>query len=182
MSAPRVARAVVVLLLVGALLAGCGDSEDDPGAPAAGPDDLTAPGASLEVGESATVPLREDKGVVELTVTGIEEGDPGDLQSLEGTPYYVRLSATAVSGEPDQFFVETYAGAFAGDTRIAPVATPLTVGPCERTYFRTGAAPGNELETCLTFVVEDGGPALDRVGFDNGEDYRLDDGTAVVWG
>lgn len=186
MSTGTVARrwaAAVPTLALCLVLAGCGDdAAEDPAGDPPEADGLTAPGTSLAVGESATLPLREDKGEIELTVTAIERGDPGDLPSGEGTPYYVRLQATSVSGEPDQFFVETYAGAWAGDTRVAPIATPLTVGPCERTYFRAGAVPGNELETCLTFVVEPGGDPLDRFAFENGEDYRVDSDTSVEWG
>lgn len=167
-----------------AVLAGCGDSEANggPGSPEPDGDGLTSPGQSLDLGETATVPLREGKGVIELTVTGIEQGDPGVLRSLKGTPYYVRLRATAVSGDPYQFFVETYAGAWAGDTRVAPIASPLAVGPCERSYFRYGAVPGDDLDTCLTFVVPPGGDAIDRVAFENGEDYRIDGDTSVEWG
>lgn len=165
------------------VLAGCGGggtTEDtDPSPTAAG--GLTAPGTSLAVGETATVSYDEGRGVAELTVTAIEKGDPAALTDLEGTPYYVRLEATSVSGDAYQLRLVEHVGAWAGDSRIPPIAAPLRVGPCDRTYFAYGAPPGTTLETCLTFVADPGQEAVDRVGFEGGDEYRIADGTDVGW-
>jgi hypothetical protein len=179
----RGAARLVLVASTCALLAGCtgGADPDEPEAAASTKGGLTLPGAALEVGQSATLPLEEGSGVIELTVTSIEEGDPQALTNLAGTPYYVHLEATAVSGDAYQFFVETYFGAFAGTTRVPPIATPLTIGTCTRTYFSYHPAVGSTLDTCLTYVVDPGADGIDRIAFDNRDTYRIQDETAVSW-
>ena len=49
-----------------------------------------------------------------------------------------------------------------------------------RDQFRTTPPLGTTLETCLTFVVEDGSATVDRVAYYEGE-YSFNDGTAVEW-
>ncbi|CAN5374604.1 hypothetical protein BH11ACT8_BH11ACT8_32050 [soil metagenome] len=203
MSARRVGRAigrVAPLVVACALLAGCGDSTgtdstgtDDPTSGAPSVAGLTPPGTSLTLGDTATVSVVRGqegdpdlgadggKGVIDLTVTDIEEGDPADLGGLDGTPYYVRMKATAVSGDVYGFFVEALVGAWAGEEQVAPIATPLTVGTCTRAYFDLNAAPGTAIDTCATFVVDPGAAPIDRVGFEDDVDYRFEDGTDVEW-
>lgn len=171
------ALSIVVALVV---LTGCGDTDPEK-TKTTSAGGLTAPGSSLEMGQTATLPLENKSDVIELAVTGIEQGDPSALKGLEGTPYYVRLEATAVAGDAYQFFVDTYVGAWARETRVPGIATPLKTGPCERTYFAYNVQPGVTLKTCLTFVVEPGGAAIDRVAFENGEGYEFDNDTAVAW-
>ena len=141
---------------------------------------LTAPGTMLEVGEPATVPLLDDAGVVELTVSSIDRGTT-DLERLKGTAYYVRLDAKVVSGDGHQFFAEQYLTAWAGDERVMPLAAPASVGDCTRAYFDLDPPVGTSVQPCLTFVVPDDGPPIDRVGFYADDDYTIDDDSLVVW-
>lgn len=180
MSRVRAAAAVCLLALV---LGGCGDDEParDPGDPATpSADGLTPPGTELALGDVATVPLADDSGVIDLVVSSITEGNGAELGQLDGTPYYVRVEATAVSGDTQQFFPAGSLIAFADETLVAPIATPLTVGGCTREQFRTPPLPGTTLKTCLTFVVEPGAAPVDRVAYYEG-DYSFNDGTAVEW-
>lgn len=181
----RFFRMLTMLVLAPASLslAGCSDPEPDVGGSTSVEDGLTPPGSDLMVGETATVPLAESGDVIELAVTAIDAGDPRDLADLEGvrgTPYYVRLEATAVAGDAQRFFPAGSVIAYADGRLVAPIATPLTVGACTREQFRTTPPIGTTLETCVTFVVEDGGAPVDRVAYYEG-DYSYNDGTAVEW-
>lgn len=75
------------------------DADDEGGASDA---DLTEPGATLSVGEAATVPYgyAGNDGVIEVTVTAIEEGTPADLEGVDGVEdqdaYYVQFDVAAV--------------------------------------------------------------------------------------
>ena len=161
----------------------CGNDDappDDVGTGQPGTSGLTAPGTTLEVGESATVPLQDDAGVVDLTVTSIDRGIT-DPKKLNGTAYYVRLDAKVVSGDGYQFFAEQYLTAWSGDERVMPLASPASVGDCTRAYFEADPPVGATIQPCLTFVVPEDGAPVDRVGFYS-DDYTIDDDTLVVWG
>lgn len=176
-------RAAACLCLLAAVATGCAD-QDPPSPPGTGAataaDGLTPPGTGLGLGQIATVPLADDSGVIDLTVSSITAGDREELDGLTGTPYYVRLEATAVEGDAQRFFPAASVIAYAGGELVAPIATPLAVGPCTREQFRTTPPIGTTLETCVTFVVEDGGAPVDRVAYYEGE-YSFNDGTAVEW-
>lgn len=75
------------------------DADDEGGASDA---ELTEQGATLSVGEAATVPYgyAGNDGVIEVTVTAIEEGTPADLEGVDGVEdqdaYYVQFDVSAV--------------------------------------------------------------------------------------
>lgn len=181
------------LLAAGLLLTGCSDDGEDPAAPAPVEEPgqslgLTEPGTVLEIGATARVPLEErlsadgDPNVIDLSVTGIDRGDPTALQDVPGTPYYVRMTFTAVSGDAQRFFSAGHVMAWAGDTQLDLVATPITVGSCSRVGFQAPEPPlGSSLDTCLAFIVEPGGRPLDRVAYYVQDGYDYQDGTAVEW-
>lgn len=173
-------RAAAGLCLLAALSTACAD-QDPPSTPAAtAAEGLTPPGTSLALGQTATVPLADESGVIDLTVSSITAGSKEELDGLDGAPYYVRLEATAVAGDAQRFFPAGSVIAYADGELVAPIATPLSVGPCTREQFRTTPPIGTTLETCVTFVVEDGGAPVDRVAYYEGE-YSFNDGTAVEW-
>jgi hypothetical protein len=185
-------------LLALLLLSGCtaGGSDDDPapdGAESSTAEPgaslgLTVPGSVLEVGETARVPLPErtsadgEPNVVDLTLTSISEGDPSMLRTLPGTPWFARLTVTAVSGDAQRFFPADVVVARAGDTLLGSIAAPISVGGCTRTGFTAPEPPlGSSIDTCVTFVVEPGEDPVDAVGYVDGEAYDAEDGTAVEW-
>jgi hypothetical protein len=191
-----VPSAVLALVLAPALAALAGCSDGDPDAdPTSGPSaepgaslGLTAPGSVLELGETARVPLPErtsadgEPNVVDLTLTSISEGDPSMLRTLPGTPWFARLTVTAVSGDAQRFFPADVIVARAGDTVLGSIAAPVSVGGCTRTGFTAPEPPlGSSIDTCVTFVVEPGGDPVDAVGYVDGEAYDAEDGTAVEW-
>lgn len=174
------ALASAVLVAATGLLVGCGEQPADPaGGPDGSAEGLTPPGSELDIGQTATVPLADESSVVEVTVTDIEAGSPGQAPGLDGTPYFVRVAVTAVSGQASDFRPESQVVGWSGDTQVPPVASPLTIGPCTRTSLRTDVSVGQTWETCVTFVVESG--ELDRAGFDDDDSYQADQGTAVSW-
>ena len=176
-------RRVLAAGLLALTLVACADEDapsDEGGTGQSARTGLTAPGTMLEVGEPATVPLQDDAGVVELTVSSIDRGIT-DLEQLKGTAYYVRLDAKVVSGDGYQFFAEQYLTAWSGDERVMPLAAPASVGDCTRAYFKLDPPVGTSVQPCLTFVVPEDGPPIDRVGFYADDDYTIDDDTVVVW-
>lgn len=174
----------VALALCSGVVAGCTDPEaDDPEASPTAPAGMTAPGTRLELGDKATVRVGEDGAVIELVVAAVEKGEPEDTRDLfEGTPYYVHLEATAVSGPVQDFVVERYVGGWAGDERHGPIANPLSLVPtCVKRFFPRAAAPGTTLDTCVTMIVGPGQDEIDHVAFENGGDYRFVDDTDIEW-
>lgn len=180
------------LLAATLALSGCSDGGDEPATPETtepgGALGLTEPGTVLEIGETARVPLEErttadgQPNVIDLTVTAIDRGDPSLVEGLPGTPYFARLTVTAVSGDAQRFVADSHVMGWAGDTQVGPISAPATVGDCSRTGFTAPEPPsGLELDTCLTFVVEPGGPPLDRVAYYVQDGYDYQDGTAVEW-
>lgn len=169
------------LCLSAAVLSSCSDDASDPDPGTSGADGLTPPGTVLALGQTARVPLSDDGDVIDLTVSSITAGRRAELDGLDGTPYYVRLEATAIAGDAQRFFPAASVIAFAGGELVAPIATPLTVGSCTREQFRTTPNVGAELETCVTFVAERGYAPVDRVAYYGAGEYSFDDGTAVEW-
>ena len=183
-----------VLALV--VLTGCGGEDPAPGTPGSSASEepgaalgLTAPGTVLEIGDTARIPLEErtaasdgEPNVIDLTVTSISAGDPSLLEDLPGTPYFARLTFTAVSGDAQRFFPADVIVAWSGDTQVLPLASPATLGDCARVGF-TAPEPslGRSMDTCVTFVVEPGGPPVDRIGYDDNDTYDDQEGNAVEW-
>lgn len=176
-------------LVAATALAGCSGSADEPtdgstdGSSASAPaDGFTPPGTQLAIGEAATVPLTGGTAVIELRVVSIQKASPDLLRTLPGTPYFVRLEATALDGDAHDFFAERFVTAWAGDVETGAIQSPVTVGSCSRTYFGADAAVGASIEPCLTMVVEPGGSPIDRIAFTNDDDYQLPDESSVEWG
>ncbi|MGV3563841.1 MAG: hypothetical protein ACO1ON_11220 [Nocardioides sp.] len=174
-------------------LAACGGEDPQTPGPSA-PEEpgaslgLTAPGTVLDIGETARVPLPErtsadgEPNVVDLTLTSISEGDPSLVEGLPGTPYFARLTFTAVSGDAQRFFPANVIVAWSGDTQVLPLASPAIVDGCARVGFTAPEPPlGSSIDTCVTFVVEPGGAPLDRIGYDDNDTYDDQEGTAVEW-
>lgn len=176
--------ATLALLLCLSALAGCTDDSEpaDPDPDRTAADGMTAPGAELEMGEKATVTVGEDGAVIELTVRSVAKGDPEDLRTLEGTPFYVRLEATAVSGDAYDFVVDKYVSGWVGGERVGPMANPLSLAPsCEKRFFRPNPPPSTTLNTCVTMVVPPGIDEIDHIAFENGLAYRVVDDTDIQW-
>lgn len=141
---------------------------------------LTAPGATLQVGESARVPVGDD-GVAELTVTRIEPGRRADLAAYGAAPKasvsYVWIEVSRVSGDVTSFTAFDHLHGWAGDDLVPHVLTaPKPFAPCPARFF-PNTAPTEVLETCTVFT---NAVPIDRVGFHDGEDYRRNE-DEITW-
>lgn len=187
----RVKPAVVlcVVVLLSATLAAC-RGDDAPGTvPPADAVELTEPGTTLALGESATVPLGEDHStLVRLTVRDITQGRSADLAELERprsnteTPYYVNYELELVEAESSPYLpIYQILSAWAGDSSLTGLTVLAPFGQCREKTFPAEAEVGTVLSGCATYVVEKGDPAPDRIMFENDEDYSGFDGTQINW-
>ena len=177
--------ATAVASAVCLLLTSCSDDSE----PVNGPEEtsgspvssaLTAPAASLEFGEPATVPIGED-GIARLTVTRIEPGRADELTAFgkdaKATVSYVWIEVSRVSGDVSIFTSYDHIHGWAGDDLVPHVLTdPKPYAPCPTRYFPNNG-PVDVLETCTVFTSA---TPIDRVGFhDDGEYQRNED--EIVW-
>lgn len=172
----RIATPLLVVVSAVALAACQGEEPSD---------DLTPPGAELSFGDTASVTRSGDSGLMSLSVDGIDEGDPADLEVLgaEGvdgrTPYYVRVTATPEKGTTP-ITLDEYLNVFAGDDPLTHLSVFVDFEPCQESEIDPEPI-GKAQETCLVFLADDGAPAPDAVYFDNADDYAAADGHAVKW-
>lgn len=137
------------------------------------------------------MPVGDDTGVIELTITGIERGAPADLrasgyQGSPAMPYFVRMRVKVVSGLPPGVLQDDYIAAWAGDDLVPHLVRVGSASACETKFFSGRALPGRTLATCATYVVDEGAPGVDRITYYNTQknsrtvyDYGTD--TAVTW-
>lgn len=178
------------MALATVLLSSCGGPDDAAGEPGADQqsEGFTAPGTTLSSGQTASLPFNGGKAMMDLTVTGVERGTSADLASIgfdeaaQRTPYYVRVEATLVSGDSgDYYFPTADLTATAGETAIPNLAYAGDFPACENANFQGRVAPGSTITACIPFLVTKGEPAIDTVGFADGEQYQAVDQTQVVW-
>ncbi|MBJ7357150.1 hypothetical protein [Nocardioides sp.] len=190
----RLSRALVCGVL-GLALVGCSDDSDDPGDPenstsgasssasgsdsgSASPSDsllvpdgveLTDQGASLEVGETATVAYEVRQGIVgvlDITVsrlekTSFEESFVGwDLSDETRTakPYFVRATV-ANRGETDlaELRLQPLYALDATDTLVESTLFGSTFKPCNPDAFPAPFPPGATVDLCLVYLVPNKG-------------------------
>ncbi|MCW2793786.1 MAG: hypothetical protein JWO76_2884 [Nocardioides sp.] len=187
---PAAALASVLILLS---LGGCGRSDDGgpEGRPTGGPtttaDGLTAPGTSLRVGDSATVPRTDGTGTIRLTVTSIVEGTSRDLEGErvadadEKTPFFVNYEMTVVSGNAYGMDMRHYLSAWADDEAVGFLIPSGPYPTCQEVNFPLNATAGTAISSCRTYVTDKGAPPVDSVRFDNEDGYQSYEDTAVEW-
>lgn len=186
---PRRSRATAgfALGLVVALgTSACGDADGEPKSLPSVPPGHTTPGTALAVGDTAVVSRTNGTGVIELTVTAIEEGTSADLQRIDfaeadtTTPYYVRYTMTLRSGDGYGVTMQNYLSAWTGDDQAGALAVAQRFPVCQEANFAPDAAPGATLESCRTYLVDAGDPPIDRVVFDNDTTYDAPEGE-ISW-
>jgi hypothetical protein len=188
----RLSRALVCGVL-GLALVGCSDDPDAPGADptssgspsvsgsdsgSAGPSgsllvpdgvELTEQGASLEVGETATVAYEVRQGVVgvlDITVTRLEKTSFGesfvgwdlDDQTKQAKPYFVRVTV-ANRGETDlsKLRLQPLYALDATDTLVESTVFASTFRPCGPNVFPARFPPGKTVDLCLAYLVPNKG-------------------------
>ncbi|WP_148614779.1 hypothetical protein [Nocardioides rubriscoriae] len=190
-SRASLARRTAVALLAVVALAGCQDDDgpagpDGPDAtPSQRADGSTAPGTVLAAGETATVTRTAGAGTIEVTVLGIEQGDPADLRAIgyeradEVTPYYLRVAVTPVSGS-SPFQLDDYLRVWGGGRPLDHLTITRPFAPCQETAVGDGVL-GERREHCLTYVRTSGEDDPDAAYFDNDDTYDPVDGTGIEW-
>ena len=135
--------------------------------------DFTAPGAQLQIGQSAVVPMRIPNGPqvpVSITVTSITEGtlaDFGDFkvppEAADMKPYYVHYTATALGSGNISGLGIGYTLAV-DDRNQAHTATltmsnfsGVTFDKCRDSTFKNGAADGTTYQGCRIFLIPSAG-------------------------
>lgn len=187
MTRPTTAARLSALTLLAALsLAACGDdtAEPDPGRESSTAD-LTQPGSTLAVGDTATI-TRDGAGeVLKVTVDEVEEGTSADLADLDRpaadeTPYFVRYELEHVSGDSPYLLVSQFLSGWSGDTQLTLVDPTTPVAGCAQKTFEQDAPVGTTVSGCATYVTT-GDETLDRVQLSYGDDYDVADGHEVSW-
>jgi hypothetical protein len=155
-------------------------AEGDDAAPA----DATPPGTELAIGDAAVVPVSYagEDGVVEVVVTGIEEGGAEALEGVEGaegqTAYYLTYDITGVDADGIGGLNLSLDGLTADDQPAAQlISFSGGADGCE-----SESAPsdwdGSTYTTCNIVVSES---PVTKVAFGEGDDYSLILGTPVIW-
>lgn len=156
--------------------------------------DLTPPGTSLKLGESAVLPAEYagKKAAVEFTVTKIRKGTEAELtkagvKNAKGyTPFYIDYTMKLVALDGDTF--GGYDGGsdidgFIGDQRAGSLITFGDFAPCEDGGFENDAVVGATATGCNAALAP-GGTAVDTVEFSGGgkaAGYDSFDGKPVTW-
>lgn len=149
------------------LVAGCsGAGQPQTAAPAPAAETQACGPTELAFGEAAEVGYTGEDGTaspLEVTVTGIEQGDPADLDELElpappsGTPFYLTATVTNAS-EANLQLVDPAARLRAVDERcrvVAPLVIETRFPACDYVTAPEGFAPGDSFETCVTYLLPD---------------------------
>lgn len=167
------------LFALALVAAGCGSDptqEEEAAASAPSPSstvvvpesvEVSEQGTELGFGETATVvhePTQNRGSVLELTVTAARKARLSDLsgyalddRARASTPYYVEVSVANV-GEDDLGRVPVPLWAVDGDDRLIQ-ASGFTAGfePCPSGPLPEPFGPGDSIETCLVYLLPDGG-------------------------
>lgn len=190
---PSRRAALIAPVALSLLLVGCGSDADDASTPSASTSEsapasptsgstvavpadvtLTEPGTELGFGETATVVHEPDQkrgSVLALTVTGVRQARIKefsaytlDEQTLASTPYYVDVTVENV-GESDLGGAAVPLWAVDERNQLVQASTfTARFEPCASTPLPAKFAPGEQVETCLVYLLADAG-VLQAVSF-----------------
>lgn len=175
--------ALVSLLVLGA--SGCDDDAGSDGGPSPAGGDLTKPGSTLDLGQTARITRDSAAEVLEVTITSIDEGTSSDLAAVPSaageTPYFVTYELRHVSGPSPYLPIDSFLSGRAGDEPVTLLSPVEQVPGCVSQTFGADAAVGTTVSGCATFVTASGAAPLDRVVLSYGDDYDAFDGHEVSW-
>lgn len=154
---------------------------------------LTNPGATLSIGEPASVPVtagNDGAGTVRITVISIDQGDTQDLldadveNGAEYTPFYIRAKVEIRADAGDGLggiSVNSNIDGLIGSTTAGRLVNFGDFEPCPSTSAEPGASVGDSFETCVVALAPVG-DSVDGVQFSAYDsDYDTFDGKPVVW-
>lgn len=134
---------------------------------------LTTPGSTLQVGETARVPVRDS--VIDLTITEIEEGSPDEALALGYSDafdktdrfYYVRYTLQLVSGDGIGIEPLDFLSGWSGNAALGELVVPGSYPPCERRPLPVDPPIGSSVDGCRTYVAGSQDPPPATVRFDD---------------
>lgn len=154
--------------------------------------ELTPPGTTLRLGETATLPAVDNqggKGVVEIAVTRIEYGDRDDLgpdaasYGPQAVPVYAFYEVTLLEGAGDLAGWSPAREMLGRQPDGSPSGLLITggaVGPCAPAEVPDGAADGATLSGCFT-ALSLGGVPVTGVTYSADDDAYAPGSGSVVW-
>lgn len=157
--------------------------------------EVTEPGARLEIGEEAVLPLfdgRRGTALARVAVTGIEPGTTAELQAAgvrnasAHALFYIRLDIELLSTGDEPFSSYSPLSNFVGLVGPFQANSLFAVGessPCDiDAEFGIDAQHGDTLSGCIPVYVNSG-TEVDGVRFtlEGDAGYDLQDGEPVLW-
>ncbi|WP_051218319.1 hypothetical protein [Nocardioides insulae] len=164
-------------------------AEDQAAAPAG---DLSEPGSSLAIGEAATLPVNDGKGVLEITVTGIEQGTSKDIAQFEFTgddkpsdytPFYVQVTGKVVSGDVVDYDPADDVSGMIGEEGATDLIEFGDFKPCDGDGYEDGAKPGDLNQSC-TIALAPKGQTVDGAFYSDSSSeskYSAWDNNQITW-
>lgn len=164
-------------------------------APSGLPAGATPAGAQLKIGDTATVDYAEgnkgDHGLLDLTLTSIEKGNPADLKSLDlgdsvagQVPWYVHFTVTGGAGSQSLKFYTIGVADFDGILPDGSQATPIIAygwKTCDVPDFEEGFGPGKKLDICIPYLAGQGTKVVGEWFAKSDTPYDQFDGKPIVW-
>lgn len=146
-----------------------GETDGTTDGPAGGSTSLTAPGTTLKVGDTATIPQGDEGGTVQVTVSKITEGSYADLANLKDaddykdyTPVYVEYTITGTENSSvleysilDDVDPITQDGNKAGSLVIFS-GGGQSFDKCDTNSFPKDFGPGQTVKDCDIAMLADG--------------------------
>lgn len=178
-----------MVLAISLLVGACDDGSDqEPEESLSG--GLTAPGSTLELGETARLSLDDGALVIDIAVTDISEASEVDRAELVFQDssaydvYFVRYKFTLVSGVPGSSDVVRHLYAYPNDGD-SDIANPLHISrpfpPCQEKKLPLDAAKGTSVNSCAIYVVDKGEPGPVRVALRDSYNYEVVEDDDIEW-
>lgn len=151
--------------------------------------DAPAPGTELALGQGASFDFSygDSSGVIEMTVTSIDQGDPAELAPLELgdqvaglVPYYIRTTVANV-GDTEMSFVtpNSLKGILPDGTQAQDVSIIGDFAPCNKEDSGADFVPGSSYDTCDVVLANE---AVEVVGAQYwGDPYGLVADEGLFW-
>lgn len=156
--------------------------------------DVTAPGTTLAIGDTAVLAHPDDSGeegdtaLLAATVTEIEEVTLDDLAELEMgdrldglVPYYIHITVAGVDESSEALAGTVLSNPFTGATAGSPAQNLNVIGsfePCDVSSLDSEWGADSTQDICVISLVSEGSEVDSVVYAPSGSDYR---NNPVLW-